>query len=237
MKHLTFFFIIFLAVFIFGCKNLAKITFDDEAEFEYEIQVLNEIFVDLTKEMGVQFGYPKHPPPPSFRNKEGEQIEVDSSIYFKQMKKYRIDTANFSIAPQSISLAISDYLHEMSDEEFLLNNNLLSSKYNSVLKHKNKRIKSSKKIVLDSLTNTGIYNLKYRSEFKADLDKFYFNLYINNVYGVLNCSRIYFNRNKTKGIFKCDYYLENLNAHGGYVFIRKVNDIWEVEKYLNHWIS
>lgn len=235
---LHYFSIIFSFILIlFGC-NIDKLEYNDDAELAYEIQVLNEIFVDLTKEVGVSYGYPIHPPPSrSILDAKGKIIGYDTTKYLRQLEKYRIDTAKFSINEGGILLAFYDTLSQIKNESVPFRNHLPSDEYIAVFNDSRPINKPNRKIILDSISNTGFYELKYRSELKSDINEFYAELYKKGGEGALGCSRIHFDKNKKFGIFMCGYYRGILNAHGGCVYIRKINGKWQVEQYSVGWIS
>lgn len=241
MKLHSFFIILSIAATVFGCNSVEKETYDDDKEFQYEIKVLNEIFVDLTKEMAVSYGYPKAPPPPKpLFGKKGKIIEYDSTLYLQRIEKYQIDTANFRIEDRSILLAVSDSMFQIKDEDIPLKNQLPFKDYNSIFKNNKFKIKPTRKTPIDSLKRTGHFYLKYSSQFKTadnNLDRYYWNIIDNGGFGAISISRIYFNKKKTLGIFLCGYYSSGLDALGGPVFIRKVNNKWIIEVYKMSWIS
>ena len=90
---------------------------------------------------------------------------------------------------------------------------------------------SSKNLMLDfsKINNTGLFKLKpviINEKPKLDIGESYFSF-----------SRIKYNLNKNKA---CFYFVENCNGlcgSGTFIFLEKINGVWEIKKRLLHWIS
>lgn len=241
MKLHAFFRIIPILLIVSGCNSHEKKKYDDDKELQYEIQVLNNIFVELTKGMNVSYGYPKHPPPPpAVRNSNGKIISYDSTKYISQIAKYHLDTTNFIIHPKSILLAISDSLFQFSIEDVPKRKNWPSKSYASVVNSIRWSQKPKRKIPINRIQRTGYFHLQYSSRYKKtedDLSSYYYNLNKNGVHGMLRLSRIHFNKKKDRGILKCGYYISGHNAQGADAYIKKENGKWLIVKLRFTWIS
>jgi hypothetical protein len=226
---------ILLILFTGGC-SLSNDLNNDDSEFNYEIEVIDQIFEQLAEEMHFSYGLPISPPPPHpLIDKNGKITGYDSTVYLQQIKKYQTDTANFEIEEKSVFLAISDTMYCISDEEIPAKIQLPSEDIHSLLRNIKSAQKPNRKIPIDEIQNTGYFYLQYSSEFR-DEHKNPTNINESEACGI-RLSRLYFNKNKTLGIFTCGYYRTSLDAHGGLILIRKVHGNWQIDKYLNYWIS
>ncbi|WP_319501259.1 hypothetical protein [uncultured Draconibacterium sp.] len=235
MKELLGALFILLCLSTWGCSSSNKSNSDD-SEFNYEIEVLDQIFEQLTEEMQFNYGFPKAPPPPRpTKDKNGEITGYDSTLYLQQIKNYQIDTANFEAEPRSVLLAISDTLYCLADEEIPTITQLPSEDYHTVIKNIKPANKLNRKIPIELLKNTGYFYLKYSSEYRNE-PKRPTNLNESKASGI-RLSRIYFNESKTLGIFTCEYYRTSDDAYGGLILIRKVDGKWQIDEYINNWIT
>ena len=160
---------VFLFASILFLLSTCKKETDTLSELEFETQVLNEIFFDLTKTMSVNNGIPKPPPPMPIKNDLGETIGYDSVLFKKQMEKYQENVENLSVADKSVLLAVLDSFVEFKGEDIPDIRSLPSTDYiGALLSLKHNKPKG--KLELKSITNTGYFHLEYRSTFNTEGD-------------------------------------------------------------------
>ena len=86
---------------------------------------------------------------------------------------------------------------------------------------------TSLKLDLSKINNTGIFRLKAtHKELKLEISE-----------GIFIFSRISYNVNKDKACFYFENICSGLCGSGRFVFVQKINGIWEIKEELLNWIS
>jgi hypothetical protein len=83
------------------------------------------------------------------------------------------------------------------------------------------------------------YNIKLikktKPYFKMGWTKFHKKY--QNCYGIIRFSNIIFNDSNDRAIFYVEKFKGSLNASGDIIVMRKINDKWTIEHYINQWMS
>jgi hypothetical protein len=208
------------------------------SEIDYEIQIINEIFQELTEKMYVFKVFPPPPPPPPpILNRSDSTVGYDTMVYQTYLDNYKAQIEKLKADTQNIVLAINDSLFAYQDNNLeYIKRSLPSENYLEALNSIVNINKKSVSIDLIDFKNTGKYKLRFLSLFpkgfdiwKEDYD-FVFG-------GVMHISRIYLNSNKDYGIFYCSFSCGGECGHGDIICIKRENNKWTIEKTIVIWIS
>lgn len=223
------FFVLGLIFVLLSCQN---------SEIDYELRVLNDIFIELTGNMYVSKTYPMPPPPPPpILNDNDSIIGYDTTMHNAYMAEYRKELNNLKIDTQNVVLAIFDSLFAYYGNDLkYIKEQLPSDKYLDALNSIENSEKNSVLIDLKDLKKTGVFKLKYASEFPPGRDVWE-KKYDFSFSGILYISRIYFDKEKNYGIFNCSFSCGGLCGQGNLICIRKLNGKWIIEKTIGLWIS
>ena len=229
MRHIR-----YLITGIFVISGLAV---NQVTDSDYETQLLNEIFIELTEKL--QIGKILSPPPPSpiFDNNH-KIVGYDSTNYLVDLKKYKEDIRNSKLDTSKYILAINDSLFSYSDDQFdLIRNNLPSGKYIDAWNSFRENKKKSTWIDLNKFNNTGKFRLFLISDLLKGNDIWEKMALDSKISGIIHISRIHFSKNKNYGIFYCSITCGRLCGHGYAICIERINDQWKIEKTIELWIS
>lgn len=218
---------LFLFICISSCTPSNKLDYNDDTEFAYEIQVLNDIFVDLTKGIGVTDGYPQKPIPPfPIKNKNGDTTAYDSTIYKLMLKNDEEKGEDYIVEPKSILIAINDSLYSFINEDVPYRSHLPSDDYISVFDYSRPKNKKYRKIDIARLTQTQSYKLMPASYCYKPETKLYnwIKSRDKNCKGKITISRIHFNKARTMRILETSYLRgQRSGMVGCTIYIRRIN--------------
>ena len=223
---------IFIIVGFFSCSN--QVNRNDEL-------IINEIFNELTVKMhlhnDVSLNLFPPPPPPPIDYKNDSLKRVDSISYQESIEEYLkiIEEQKFDGNKTVLSIGDSLISYNEADLDYI-KQNLPSKNYFSAFESLRSSTLKSKQIDLKYISKTGNFELRYLSTFYPlkdfwDIEREY------KFSGFLQFSRIYLDEKAQHGIFYCSYSCGRLCGHGDYVFIKKFNGKWIIEKTLGVWIS
>jgi hypothetical protein len=203
-----------------------------------EIELLDDIFLELTSIMHVIKTYPPPPPPPApILDSNDSIIGYDTIEYQLLINKYKIELEKIEIDTQNIVLAISDSLFQYHDEDIEhIKKELPSSEYFEALNSISDSSMKNLWLDIKNIHKTGNYQLRYLSEFPKRID-IWTTDYSFNLAGIMSISRIYFDSERQFGIFYCSYNCGGLCGSGNIICTKKVNGKWKIEKTISRWIS
>ena len=238
MKCLNLYSIILLFLtFIIGCNPPNE-----------EMEILNQIFPELTIAMNVSVVKPiAYPPPlpktifPSFFQNElsdtcinrHDLAEYRSSLeaYNKYLQNYYFD--NYAFRQDSINtvIGIVDSLGYCIDcgveDEFPV-------EYSGVIQSFNEYSDLPNNIDLDQIRNTGVFQLKFTSEIgwypKINLKEFRSIKRDYYLSCVLSISKIYLDKSKTHGLFSCIKVVDHIEPFPLIIGIKKKENKWYIDR-------
>lgn len=221
---------IFIIVEFFSCSN--QVNRKDEL-------IINEIFNELTVKMYLHNDVSLNlfPPPPPIDYENDSLKRVDSISYQESIKKYLKIIEDQKLDGNKTVLAIGDSLISYNEAySDYVKQNLPSKNYFSAFESLKSSTFKSKQIDLKSISKTGNFELRYLSTFYPlkdfwEIEREY------KLSGFLQFSRIYLDEKAQHGIFYCSYSCGRLCGHGDYIFIKKFNGEWIIEKTIQVWIS
>jgi len=228
---------IFIIVGLFSCSK--QVDKNDEL-------IINEIFNELTVRMCLYNNVssdllpppPPPPPPPPRSNCENDSLKrADSIDYRESIEIYLRKIEEQKLDGDRIILSIGDSLIPYHENDLnYLKRNIPSKAYFSAFNSLRANTYKSKHLDITLIQNTGKFELRYLSTFYP----------LKNVWerkreyqfsGFLQLSRIYLDEKKQHGIFYCSYSCGHLCGHGDYIFIKKLNGKWTIDKTIGVWIS
>jgi hypothetical protein len=227
---------------LLGCQQISK---------ENDIEVINQIFPELIKEMELLTIKPFGPPPPlpaSFAPYFLDNKNSDTCINLKDLMAYRlsflkyrndfekyvIESYPFEFKSNKVVIGIEDSLYSLRgylENKFIKKE--LSRHYLTAYDNINNSNIDNKKFELNKITNTGMFRLQYSSELgwypKIDMN-FWENPNDFYLSGILSFSRIYFDESKNYGVFYCTKFGNEKEPTPLLICIKKTGNNWTIEK-------
>jgi len=204
------------------------------------MKVLNEVFYDLIKISGAM-DLLKPPPPLPYSDYAPEFITENQRLIDRIEKVNNgeitaviavVDSlfADFDVSFENIKQC-NHRSAEFSEMEF-------SGRYIEAFETMGNQASTSRYLDLSKIENTGVFKLKYTSEFPQEREIFWkkenYDFYLSGVIGI---SRIYFDSSRQFGVIYCYGLCNPLWGSGQFVFIRKIDDKWVIEKTIELWGS
>ena len=205
---------------------------------EYEMKVLIEIFDDLVEEIGV-LGEQEIPPPPSilvFDNNNA--MGYDTAEYKKKLDGIKTRDGNIGDSIWVIAVfdtlisCLNENLHIESVREQLPGRGYIEA-FNAM---KNPSI-TSQPLDLSKIGKREEFTLKYYSEFPEGSQIWERENYDFLFSGILEVSRIYFDRKRQFGLLYSSYVCGRLCGEGAIICIHKIDDKWVIDKKILLWVS
>lgn len=223
--------LIVLFISLFSCQN--------ENEIDKEIEVINDIFLQISEYVRFyNFNVPIPPPPPPLYNEKGEFIGIDTveqKVILRnienELKVRNIDTSKFIVA---VFDTLVDNDHFKLTEDYLLDT--IFKNYNFISKSIIENTKSPFKFELNEIKDKGKYELRYYSEFPSGRQVFR-EKYNFNFGGVITLSRVYFDENYNNAIIFCDYCCGIDCWTGRVLFLQRVESKWRIVNSKLLWIA
>lgn len=215
-----------------------------QTELEFEKSVMTEIFPSLVDSICVD-SRKMDPPPPmgeSVYDKTGHYVRTDST---KITSKQRIEYRKWQKKREEVEKDTSSVV--IAFDPFLKKNeaelNQLLKEYNSKIQISQRSEKELDKFRLDfeKIKLNNKFKIKNISEFPKVESK-YRNLLYELKYdfvfsGILQLSRIQFDKQKQFGILQGSFSFCGKCGRGFNVFIKKVNNKWVIDKIDGTWVS
>ena len=205
---------------------------------EYEMKVLIEIFDDLIEEMGV-LGEQEIPPPPSvlvFDNNNA--MGYDTAEYKKKLDG--IKTRDGNIGDSIWVIAVFDTLISCLNENLTIESvreQLPGRGYIEAFNAMKNPSITSQPLDLSKIGKRGEFTLKYYSEFPEGFQIWERENYDFLFSGILEVSRIYFDRKRQFGLLYSSYVCGRLCGEGAIICIHKIDDKWVIDKKILLWVS
>lgn len=202
---------LFLFLIFFSCNNITEEKIEGEKVGEEDYKIINSCFVHLLlpgpQGSTEKFGYTNY-------LNNGYPKEYMKNIFFTDEL---ISVNKFVSKKQKIDLN-NEYWQKIQDSTF---KKLIFKFHNDSSKNV--------KLNLNRINNTGIYKIvPKRCHNNLDLE-------IGESYYTF--SRIIFDLSKKKGLFYFEDNCAGLCGSGSFIFVEKINGIWEIKERLIHWIS
>ncbi|HEX2395375.1 MAG TPA: hypothetical protein VHI78_08515 [Bacteroidales bacterium] len=206
-------FVILLAIvfsFFWSCIRENSIVLDDKEE----LIVINSTFLKA-----IDTSYSKFPPLPRRNINNGNITRSESINTNKQVTNIRLilyvnDTLK---SMQMLNVQRVTYSLEKKILETKLHDSIFFIMYDKLFDY----FLPYKKIILDSITNTGKFEL-IPTYLRDDLNGEY------RVIGEINYSRVIFNRERTKACYYFSFICGIGCGHGYTLFLEKKNNKWEI---------
>lgn len=228
MKRFLLYFIVI--VFILSCKQDFK-----KCEFIHtniEMAVYNDVLIELTEQ---HFYY-------RFLGKAGNTIMTeyrDPSIDSLQLANH-IREAQNKLFGDTIRFR-TIYLCDTINQRFDFNNTKISANITTIAFDKlSKEFSTNKDYILDIINQPMLnykaesfhsctFNIKSIREFKlSDLD---------SEIGIINFSKIVFNKHKNEAILVCNYYCGGFGGKGYFLHVKNINNHWKIIDFHRTWVS
>jgi hypothetical protein len=198
---------------------------------DYELKVLDEIFDDLIRQMGVVTYYMPPPPPPIIDCDDIIEYDTfDFDEFIKGIEIIKIDT--------TVVIAVFDSLFTCYGYEDIKRKiNFTEDGYNEAFDAMKDSSITSRPLLLSKIKNREKIVLRYYSEFPDGNKILETENYDFLLSGVLSISRIYFDSSYQFALIYCCF-VGGPNWGEGVIFcIRKINNKWSIEKKISLWIS
>lgn len=225
--------LLILLIFVSSCEK--KLT-----ELEFEKSVMTEIFPSLVDSICVDCRKMLPPPPmgESIFDENGHYVRTDSTKATKEEKiKYRNWKEALKIIDRDTSKVVIAFETKMKWSHFSLKDDfvkhfngikVVDSKINQDLEYDFdfKKIKLNNKFELKNLSEFpkergAIWNTKYSFVFS----------------GVLDFSRIQFDKDKRFGVLDAGFGCGSKFGQGSRIYIKKINNKWVIDKIEGTWVS
>ena len=223
---------LFMMILLVGVQS-CKINSTDE----YEMKVLIEIFDDLIEEMGV-LGGQEIPPPPSISVFDNNNVIGYDTTEYK--KNNGIKTRNGNIRDSIWVIAVFDTLISCLDENLNIESvrkQLPNQGYIEAFNAMKSPSITSRPLDLSKIGKRKELALKYYSEFPEGFQIWERENYDFLFPGILEVSRIYFDRKRQFGLLYSSYVCGRLCGEGAIICIHKINDKWVIDKKILLWVS
>ena len=235
MKHI---------LFLISCLICLSCSNKNEVKIKLEQQVYQDVFPELVKQTFEDFRkLPTIPPPPLSPNmtnkeyskeyKDKEEIDETFRQYSLNHKIY-LDSTNFAPLVVIVSDTVIGY-SKMRLKRF--------SKYSSLKFIDTSIYKPPFKIDLSKIEMPEEYILKYKSDFRksleelinADWEKYPSKKqrHLHRFSGELILYQVYFNDVKDYGFFQLGFYCGKLCGCSYRIWVKKVNEKWEIDDIQN----
>lgn len=223
MKHFLWYFVV--VVFTLSCKKDLK-----KCEFTHakiEMAVYNDVLIELTEQ---HFYY-------RFLDKAGNTIMTeyrDPSIDSLQLANHVIEAKNKLFGDTIRFRTI--YLCDTINQRFNFYNQISTNSLDKL----SKEFPTNKDYILDIINQPMLnykaesfhsctFNIKSIREFKlSDLD---------SEIGVINFSKIVFNKHKNEAILQCDYHCGGFGGKGYFLHVKNINNHWKIIYFHRTWVS
>lgn len=207
---------------------------------DYEMKVVNEIFYDLIEISGAMDLLIPPPQQPSSYSDTPEFIAENQRL------KDRIEKVNNGKITAIIAVedslfaaykyaSFDDIKYSQHSAEFLEME--FSRQYMEAFEAMGNKEYTSRFFDLSKIENTGVFKLRYISEFPAEGEIWKRENYDFYLSGVIGISRIYFDTSRQFGIIYTYGQCSPLWGGGQIVFIRKIDNKWVIEKTIPLWIA
>ncbi|MDR0893590.1 MAG: hypothetical protein LBN24_13445 [Mediterranea sp.] len=194
------------------------------------MEVLNEVFDDLIKEMGALSVFETPPPMPFLGN--NESMGYDTCRYNKEMEEFK--EWNRRMKDTTLVIAVSDTLFSCYNLRLnikYIESQLAERSYIEALNSMTDASMVSYPLNLSRIESRRHIKLRYSSEFPKGRD-IWKEDYDFPFLGILRVSRIYFDREKRTGLLYSSYACGRLCGEDAIICIRKVNGKWSIEKHI-----
>mgnify|MGYP003212102093 FL=1 len=204
----------------------------------YEMKVLIEILDDLVEEMGV-LGEQEVPPLPSilvFDNNNA--IGYDTTEYKKKLDG--IKTRDRNIGDSIWVIAVFDSLISCLNENLNIESvreQLPGRGYIEAFNAMKNPSITGQPLDLSKIGKREEFTLKYYSEFPEGFQIWERENYDFLFSGILEVSRIYFDRKRQFGLLYSSYVCDRLCGEGAIICIHKIDDKWVIDKKILLWVS
>lgn len=226
-------FLLILLILISSCEK-------KQTELEFEKSVMTEIFPTLVDSICVDCRTMLPPPPmgESIFDKNGNYVRTDST---KATKDEKIKYRNWNEARRKIdrdtSKVVIAFETKMKWSHFSLKDDFV--------KHFNGIIAVDAKINQDLEYNFDFrkirlnnkFSLKDLSEFPKERDAIWNTKYNFVFSGVLDFSRIQFDKDKRFGVLDAGFGCGSKFGQGSRIYIKKINNKWVIDKIEETWVS
>lgn len=237
MKYL---YIFLLSIFVVLSCDTSKKT-----DVQQEVEVINQVFPDVIRNLSISLIEIPYPPPTYQLFKTDELFEVaeDSLVHYNLIKPsiealndykqaiqemyldamaFGYDSINTTVAIRD-SLAGIDYFYEESTLK----------KIQPYLGEFDKTNNNDVSFNLDEIDNTGRFNLQSADSlnWKPGVNKNTFRNVDRGYYlaGLLQFSRVTFNKDKTRAVFYCIELINGKEAFPLLFFAKKIDGNWEID--------
>lgn len=225
--------VLILLILISSCEN-------KQTELEFEKSVMTEIFPSLVDSICVDCRTMLPPPPMgvSIFDENGNYVRTDSTKATKEEKiKYRNWKDALKKIDRDTSKVVIAFETKMKWSHFSLKDDFV------------KHFKGIK--VIDSKINQDIeydfnfknirlnnkFELKNLSEFPKERGAIWNTKYNFVFSGVLDFSRIQFDKDKRFGVLDAGFGCGSKFGQGSRIYIKKVNNKWVIDKIQGTWVS
>lgn len=225
--------VLILLILISSCEN-------KQTELEFEKSVMTEIFPSLVDSICVDCRTMLPPPPMgvSIFDENGNYVRTDSTKATKEEKiKYRNWKEALKKIDRDTSKVVIAFETKMKWSHFSLKDDFV------------KHFKGIK--VIDSKINQDIeydfnfknirlnnkFELKNLSEFPKERGAIWNTKYNFVFSGVLDFSRIQFDKDKRFGVLDAGFGCGSKFGQGSRIYIKKVNNKWVIDKIQGTWVS
>ena len=213
---------------LFGCKKKEVEKVD---KFQFEKDVINNIFVEIVDSiyMDRRIIIPP-PPPPIFDSKTNK---VDSLEYYKELKEYWHERDSIKKDTAKILIGVNDFIENISEFDTLQLNK--SCKNLQIVYDKSKEVENFK-FDLTPFKNNKKFDFQYLLKYPK------VNLWNYNDYsvpvGAITISRIQFNKTKTRGIMPASASCGGGKCGRGFeITIENKSGKWHITNINQTWVS
>lgn len=191
----------------------------------FETQVLNEVFKELTDSLIYYPAYPPPPPPPEYDSSGTIQINTRSLDRYRKLIS-QIDTIRKVIAisdSMKIDLDFKDNLDSFYEyfDTIDLKSAVISLRENKLV---------GRPVEIKHITNTGKYVVILLSSLNSIQSNDNIHKYNFIYYGNMTISRIYFNNTKTKGFFTCEVLCGSQCNYSFLIIVKSHLNKWTIHK-------
>lgn len=206
---------------------------------DYEMKVLDEIFHDLIQISGAM---DLLLPPPSPCSDNAPESIAEKQRLMERIEKVNNGEITAVIAVVDSLFAIHKYVSfddiKQCSQSTEFKKMDFSEQYMAAFKAMENQTIRSHFLNLSNIKNKGIFTLKYESEFPQERNLFWkkgnYNFYLS---GLIEISRIYFDSSCQFGVFYCSGMCNPRWGSGQFVFIRKIDNKWIIEKTIELWVA
>lgn len=225
--------LLILLIFVSSCEK-------KQTELEFEKSVMTEIFPSLVDSICVDCRTMLPPPPMgvSIFDENGNYVRTDSAKATKEEKiKYRNWKEELKKIDRDSSKVVIAFETKMKWSYFSLKDDFV--KHFKGIKVVDSKINQDIEYDFDfkNIRLNNKFELKNLSEFLKERGEFWQTKYNFVFSGVLDFSRIQFDKDKRFGVLDAGFGCGSKFGQGSRIYIKKVNNKWVIDKIEGTWIS